>query len=93
MSADGIPGFSKPYLDAWLKRTAKALAGSGKLSELALILAREGEVDPADWRSRLQRILAREEEPCFELLIRVDSVLAKPTKQEEGGSQPADLFG
>ncbi len=93
MSAAGVPGFSKPYLDAWLKRTSKALAGSGKLSELALILAGEGDLDPAAWRSRLQRILAREEEPCFELLMRVDSFLAKPAKGKGGGGQSADLFG
>lgn len=92
MSTDGIPGFSKPYLDTWLKRTEKALAGSGKLSQLALILAQEDEADPVAWRSRLQRILAREEEPCFELLMRIDSVLAKPAKQSIRGFQSEDLF-
>lgn len=92
MSAGGIPGISKPYLDAWLKRTGKALAGSGKLSELAIILSADDHADHEAWRSRLQRILARQEEPCFELLMKVDSVLAKPAKAEECDTQSDDLF-
>ncbi|MBG7607076.1 MAG: hypothetical protein IZT59_03465 [Verrucomicrobia bacterium] len=89
MPADGI---TKPYLDAWLKRTAKALAGSGKLSELSLILARDGEMDAAAWRSRMQRILERVEEPSFELLTKVDSVLARPAKPVGDGAETRDLF-
>ena len=46
-----------------------------------------------EWRSRLLRILAREEEPCFELLMKIDSVLAKPAKPKSDGSQSSDLFG
>ncbi len=89
MPADGI---SKPYLDTWLKRTAKALAGSGKLTELSLILAKDGETDAAAWRSRLQRILDREEDPGFELLTMVDSVLARPAKPVGNDDGAVDLF-
>lgn len=89
MPADGV---SKPYLDTWIKRTGKALAGSGKLTELAIILAREGETDAAAWRAKLQRILEREEDPCFELLTKVDSVLARPAKISGHGSDSGDLF-
>lgn len=89
MAADGI---SKPYLDVWLRRTAKALAGSGKLSELALILAGDGEMDAVAWRARMQRILDREEEPGFELLTKIDSVLARPAKNGCNGADAGDLF-
>jgi len=89
MAADGI---SRPYLEAWLKRTAKALAGSGKLSELSVILAKEGEADAAAWRSRMQRILDRDEEPCFELLTKIDSVLARPARAATNTLESGDLF-
>jgi len=89
MASDGI---SRPYLAAWLKRTAKALAGSGKLSELSVILAKEGEADAAAWRSRMQRILDRDEEPCFELLTKVDSVLARPARVATNTVESWDLF-
>lgn len=85
-------GISKPYLDAWLKRTAKALAGSGKLSELCLILANEGEEDAVAWRSRMQRILDREEEPCFEILTKTDSILARPARTATNMVESGDLF-
>jgi len=89
MAADGI---SRPYLDAWLKRTAKALAGSGKLSELCLILAKEGGEDAVVWRLRMQRILDRDEEPCFELLTKIDSVLARPARTTANPLESGDLF-
>lgn len=89
MAASGI---SKPYLDTWIKRTAKILAASGKLSELSLILAREGEADAAAWRSRIQGILDREEEPCFEILTKIDSVLARPVKLGGNVCEAGDLF-
>ncbi len=73
-------GFTKPYLAAWLKRTKRELAGSGKLSELALILSMEDETDRDAWRSRLRMILEGDEEPGFDLLTRIDSILARPAR-------------
>lgn len=89
MSADGI---SKPYLNTWLRRTAKALAGSGRLSEVSMILAKDGDMDAAAWRSKIHRILEREEEPCFEILTKVDSVLARPAKVIGNEGEARDLF-
>ena len=87
-----VGGISKPYLDTWLKRTAKVLAGSGKLTELSLILAKDGEMDAASWRSRMQRVLDSEEDPSFELLTKVDSVLARPAKPVGDNDEAGDLF-
>ena len=87
MSAEGN---RKPYLDAWLKRTARELSVSGRLSELVLIL--EGG-NPDEWRDRLQQILKREEEPDFELLTEIDSILAKPAKGGSTDRVEPDLFG
>ncbi len=82
MSAEGM---RKPYLDAWLKRTGRELSVSGRLSELVLILSRKKGRTPDEWREYLQRILRREEDPGFELLTEIDSILARPGK----GSSPA----
>lgn len=90
MSPDG---FSKPYLNAWLKRTRKQLAASGKLSELVLILSKNGGQDESVWRNRLQSILDGEEEPSFDVLTEIDSVLARPGKTGETRDQGAGLFG
>lgn len=85
--------FSKPFLETWLRRTRKQLAGSGRLSELVLILSREevpGEevLTQEQWRARLQEILAGEIEPDLELLTKLDSLLAKRSEaapQTENG--------
>lgn len=83
----------KPYLDAWLKRTGRELSASGRLSELVLILSRKKGGDPEQWRERLQRILSREEDPGFELLTEIDSLLARPSKASPPADCEADLFG
>jgi hypothetical protein len=85
MSAEGI---RKPYLDAWLKRTGRELSASGRLSELVLILSRKEGRTADEWREYLQRILRREEDPGFELLTEIDSILARPGKG--AGSAVAD---
>ncbi len=90
MSAEGN---RKPYLDAWLKRTARELSVSGRLSELVLILSGKKGGNPDEWRDRLQQILKREEEPDFELLTEIDSILAKPAKGGSTDRVEPDLFG
>lgn len=85
-------GFSKPYLSAWLKRTKRELAGSGKLSEIALILSKEDETSSDAWRSRLQMILEGDEEPGFDLLTRIDSILARPARVEVPLQRECDFF-
>lgn len=88
-----IDSSRKPYLDAWLKRTGRELSASGRLSELVLILSRKKGGEPEEWRERLQRILSREEDPGFELLTEIDSILARPAKGSAHQDCGADLFG
>jgi len=66
----------RPYLDAWLKRTRRQLAPSGRLSEAALILAREEGGSHDSWRLRLRQFLDGVEIPSLELLTRIDALLA-----------------
>ena len=83
---------TKPYLEAWLKRTRRELAGSGRLSELAVILGADGESNVQEWRIKLQRILNGQEEPSLELLTQIDSILARPGHPSVAGDSEADLF-
>ncbi|MFD2257207.1 hypothetical protein ACFSSA_11015 [Luteolibacter algae] len=84
----------KPFLNIWLKRTRKQLSISGRLSELALVLARTGEKDAEFWRIKLQRILACKEDPTFELLTFIDSFLSSSAaaSDSERGECELQLF-
>jgi hypothetical protein len=76
----GSVRLSKPFLEAWMKRTRKQLSGSGRISELALILARDAPRFTHDeWRLKLQAIYQGDEEPNLEFLTQIDSLLAKPS--------------
>jgi hypothetical protein len=78
----GSKRLSKPFLEVWLRRTRKQLSGSGKISELAWILAKsESQYSQHAWRLKLQAIFQGDEEPSMEILTQIDAVLAKSTKK------------
>lgn len=82
----------RPYFEAWLRRTGKQFAVSGRLTQTAMVLAAEegGTVD--EWRTRLRVLLEGGEVPSLDLLTRIDALLAGPTNDRpEAGSQ-GDLF-
>jgi hypothetical protein len=72
----------RPYFESWLKRTRRQLAGSGRLSEIALILSRQEGRTPQDWSSYLREVLEEEVTPSLDLLTRIDAILAKPVRSE-----------
>jgi hypothetical protein len=78
----------RPYLESWLRRVRKQLAASGRLSELALILARQEGGTQDHWSSLVRRILEEEITPSLDLLTRIDAVLAKPAEREAPPGQP-----
>ena len=89
MSAGGI---AKPYLEAWLRRTRKQLSASGRLTELAMILAQDQGGTKKEWRSKLQEIMDGGSEPSLELLTRIDSLLAKSADKNSVADCTGDLF-
>ena len=89
MSAGGI---ARPYLEAWLTRTRKQLSASGRLTELALVLAGDGSATQKEWRSKLQEILDGKNEPSLELLTRIDSLLSRAVVKKHVSDSSADLF-
>ena len=70
----------------------RELSASGRLSEAGLILSMRKGGGCEEWAERLRRILAREEDPGFELLTEIDSLLARPARQRVAPAVHADLF-
>lgn len=83
---------SQPYFDAWLRRTGRQFAVSGRLSQVALALAAEqgGSVD--EWRTRLRIVLEGGEIPSLDLLTRIDALLAGPTQARQDEDRQGSLF-
>ena len=82
----------RPYFDAWLRRTGRQFAISGRLTQTAGALAAEqgGTVD--EWRARLRTLLAGGEIPSLELLTRIDALLAGPSKSRCDDNAQGLLF-
>jgi len=78
---------NRPYFERWLRRTRKQFAVSGRLSQVAFVLAQEGGGTEAEWRTRLRTLLEGEEIPSMELLTRIDALLAgqSPVKPRKSG--------
>lgn len=75
------PKTNKPYFEAWLRRTRRQFAASGRLTQTAAALAGEqgGTVD--EWRARLRILVKGDEIPSLDLLTRIDAILAGDLKQ------------
>lgn len=72
----------KPYFDAWLRRTGKQFAISGRLTQTATVLAIEDGSSIQSWIARLRILLEGKETPSLDLLTRIDALLAGPTKRK-----------
>ena len=85
-------GHSKSYLQKWLKRLRKQLSSSGKISEIAIVLA-EGDIEEQEiWRSQLERILSYELEPDLDLVTKIDSFFASSSSIQRSDFKHPDLF-
>ena len=83
---------ARPYFEAWLRRTGRQLAVSGRLSQTAMVLAAEDGGCPEEWRSRLRELLDGGEVPSLELLTRIDAVLAGPSPARGEDGAQGSLF-
>lgn len=89
----GFERLSKPFLETWLRRTRKQLSSSGRISELAWILARdEPQFSQDEWRVKLQAVYQGDEEPSLELLTQIDALLAKPSGEVVSENSDVLLF-
>ena len=67
-----------PYDAKWLPRTRRALAVSGRVTELTIILAAETGRSRDDWAGRLRRILDGDEKASPGIVFRIDGFLGRP---------------
>jgi len=82
----------RPYYDAWLRRVRRELAPSGRLTEIALLLSRQGGGSCEVWRARLQVLLAGAGTPSLDLLMRIDALLARAKEPSGDGGEQGSLF-
>jgi len=82
----------RPYFEAWLRRTNRRLAGSGLLTQAAMVLAQEDGGTPDEWRDHLRALLSGDEIPSLELLTRIDALLTGPPPTPVQEDQQGSLF-
>jgi len=81
----------RPYFENWLRRTRKQLSRSGRLTEMAMHLAKEEGNTPSYWSVFLREVLDGEIVPTLDLLTLIDLSLAKPIQNQPVGLQ-LELF-
>lgn len=81
-----MPDAPDPYDAKWLPRTRRALAVSGRLTELAAVLANETSRDRDAWVHFLRRILSGEVKADPELVFRIDGFLGGPVRERPEAS-------
>lgn len=86
------PKIDRPYFDAWLRRTGRQFSVSGRLTQVAMVLAVEegGTVD--EWRAKLRTLLENKEVPSLDLLTRIDALLSGPSKSSADPKAQGLLF-
>lgn len=82
----------RPYFEAWLRRTGRQFAVSGRLTQTALLLASQEGGTVEEWRSRLRTLMTGEEEPSLDLLTKIDLLLSGPKKPATRGAAQELLF-
>jgi len=86
------PTPDRPYFDAWLRRTGRQLAGSGRLTQTAMALALQDGSSLEEWRTRLRDLLDGAEVPTLDLLTRIDALLAGPSHARVDDGAQGSLF-
>ena len=82
----------RPYFEAWLRRTGRRFAVSGRLSQTAMVLASENGGTTDEWRARLRTLLNGGEVPSLELLTQIDALLTGPPPGRAVDDAQGSLF-
>lgn len=80
------------FFEAWLHRTRRQLAQSGRLSQIAHLLAQEDGNSEADWRFRLREMLEGGEPPNLDLLTRIEKNLSVVKEEPPTDTAQQELF-
>ena len=77
------------YLETWLRRTRRQLVGSGRMTQVAAMLAAQDGVPATQWEQMLRSILDGGSSPGIDVLTRIDAILSTPsTRPPPGGRRP-----
>jgi hypothetical protein len=82
----------RPYFAAWLSRTRKQFATSGRMTQTAMALSLSEGGTVVEWRIRLREILENTETPTLDLLTKIDVLLAGSSKKVGSVSQQQEFF-
>jgi hypothetical protein len=82
----------RPYFQAWLRRTRRQFAASGRLTQTAVVLASENGGTSEEWSLRLRTLLEGGDAPSLDLLTRIDAVLAGPPRDRNDNITQEFLF-
>jgi hypothetical protein len=86
------PTLDRPYLAAWLRRTGRQFAASGRLTETAMALAHTEGGSVEEWRRRLRLFLEGDECPSLDLLTKIDLFLAGSKKMNPASASQTEFF-
>ena len=85
---------SRPYFDAWLRRTGRQLAASGRLTQIATSLAATDGGSVEHWRASLRELMDGDGVPSLDLLTKIDALLAgSGKKRKDDDGQAVLVFG
>ena len=71
----------------WLKRLRRELSGSGLVTQYAIELARGDGSTPSRWERDLRAILAGEQRPDPDCILRIERLIARPRPQPAASQQ------
>ena len=91
-SAVFTPNPDRPYFEAWLRRTGRQFAISGRLTQTAMVLAAESGGTKEEWCTRLRTLMEGNEVPSLDLLTRIDALLAGPSPTRGDDKSQGSLF-
>lgn len=72
------PEADRSFYEAWLRRTRRQLNASGRLTQIATVLAHDLGGSADSWTARLREILDGAANPSLDLLIRIEGFLSVP---------------
>lgn len=82
----------KSFLEAWIRRTRRELAVSGRLAQLAVLLSREEGGTIGFWETVLRSLREGTFTPDLDELSAIDRHLARPTASATATQEQALLW-
>jgi len=82
----------RPFFESWLRRSGRQLTISGRMTQVALVLALENGGTSEEWRLRLRGWLEGKEIPSLDVLTQIDVILSGTVEEKGDDSEQGQLF-